>query len=35
MVSAEAEGMLLSKMRVKSLSEREGFILGGREVRQA
>jgi hypothetical protein len=35
MVRAEAEGTLFSRMRVRSVSEREGFILGGREVRQA
>jgi hypothetical protein len=35
MESAEEEGMLFSRMRVRSVSEREGFILGGREVRQA
>jgi hypothetical protein len=35
MVSADPEGTLFSRMRVRSVSEREGFILGGREVRQA
>jgi len=35
MVSAEAEGMALSSMDVRSVSEREGFMRGVLEVRQA
>jgi hypothetical protein len=35
MVSAEAEGTLFSRMSVRSVSEREGFILGGSAVRHA
>ena len=35
MESADDEGMLFSRMRVRSVSDREGLRVRGREVRQA
>lgn len=35
MVRAEAEGMAVSNILVRSVSERDGFMRGGLEVRQA